>query len=53
MTTEEKTRQYYIELFRKHNFNCFPIPQYPEAYNEPKGADYRYKGAKTLPNQPI
>ena len=53
MTIEEKSKYYYIELFRKHNFNCFPIPKYPKAYKEPKGADYRYKGAKTLPNQQI
>lgn len=46
-------KQDFITLFRKYHFNCFPIPQYPKAYTEPKGADGRYKGSKTVPNQTI
>lgn len=51
--TDNKTKFHYIELLRKHGFNCFPIPQYPKAYKEHKGADNRYKGSKTIPNQTI
>lgn len=50
---EVLTRKSYIELFRKNGFNCFPIPQYPKAYKEQKGADSRYKGSKTVVNQSI
>ena len=46
-------KEKYIELFRKHNFNCFPIPQYPKAILESKKADGRYKASKTIPNQVI
>lgn len=52
-TIEISKKEYYIELFRKYNFNCFPIPQYPKAYKEHKGADGRYKGSKTILNQTI
>jgi len=45
--TEEKSKQYYINLFRKNKFYCFPIPE------NQKVADYRYKASKTLPNQSI
>ncbi len=51
--TDNKTKSHYIELLRKYGFNCFPIPQYPKEYKEPKGADGRYKGSKTIPNQTI
>ena len=47
------TKKQFIELFRKNGFNCFPIPQYPKAYKEHKGADGRYKGSKTIPDQKI
>jgi len=47
MTVEERKKGHYIELFRKHEFNCFPI-----AENQ-KVADYRYKASKTIPNQSI
>jgi len=40
-------KQDYIKLFRKHKFNCFPIPE------NQKVADYRYKASKTIPNQSI
>ena len=48
-----ETKTHYIELFRKNGFNCFPIPQYPKTYKEPKGADGRYRGSKTSPKQII
>lgn len=40
-------KQNYIELFRKHNFNCFPIP------TNQKIADKRYRASQTTSNQPI
>ena len=50
---EESDKQNYIKLLREFNFNCFPIPHYPNDEPEPKGADYRYKASKTIHNQPI
>lgn len=52
-TDEIQTKKHYIEIFRKNGFNCFPIPQYPKAYKQQKGADGRYKGSKTIVNQSI
>ena len=46
-------KQHFIELFRAHGFNCFPIPQYPDSEPEPKKADGRYSASTTTPNQPI
>lgn len=43
----------FIELFRKNGFNCFPIPKYPDDYENPKGGDIRYQASKTKLNQPI
>lgn len=40
-------KEHYIELFRKHGFNCFPIP------HNSKVADHRYKASKTKENQDI
>lgn len=40
-------KRQYIELLRKYNFNCFPLP------GERKEADYRYRASGTLKNQPI
>jgi hypothetical protein len=40
-------RKEFIEFFRKNGFNCFPIKPHH------KVADFRYKAAKTLPNQEI
>ena len=45
MNNEKKN--HYIELFRTHKFNCFPIPE------NTKVADFRYKASKTPPNQMI
>ena len=45
MNNEKKN--HYIELFRDSKFNCFPIPP------NQKIADFRYKAAKTIPNQII
>ena len=45
MNNEKKN--HYIELFRTHKFNCFPIPE------NTKVADFRYKASKTVPNQLI
>jgi energy-coupling factor transporter ATP-binding protein EcfA2 len=45
MNNEKKN--HYIELFRNHKFNCFPIPE------NTKVADFRYKASKTVPNQII
>ena len=45
--TGEKSKQDYIELFRKYKFNCFPIPK------NQKVADKRYKASQTTPNQTI
>jgi len=42
-----------INHFRKNGFNCFPIPKYDDNYANPKGADSRYDGERTKPNQPI
>ena len=47
MTQVVSDKKYYIELFRKNGFNCFPIS------NGTKIADYRYKGSKTQFNQAI
>ena len=47
------TKEHYIKLFRDHGFNCFPIPQYPDGYANPKSADSRYKAVRTIPNQVI
>ncbi len=47
MTLQTSVRDNYITLFRNCGFNCFPIPE------NKKVADYRYKGAKTIPNQEI
>ena len=43
MTTKEQ----YIALFRKHGYNCFPIP------SNQKIADRRYDANRTTQNQPI
>ena len=40
-------KDFYINLFRQHGFNCFPIPK------ETKVADFRYAASRTLPNQEI
>ena len=40
-------KNHYIELFRQHKFNCFPIPE------KRKVADYRYQATNTSPNQVI
>ena len=47
------TKSYYIKLFRESGFNCFPIPRYPNTEEKQKGADNRYKGERTEPNQTI
>jgi len=48
MTLESsKSKDYYIEFFRKNGYNCFPIPE------NTKIADYRYDASKTKLNQPI
>jgi hypothetical protein len=47
------TKEHYIEFFRQHGFNCFPIPQYPESEPEQKKADGRYNSSRTSPNQPV
>jgi phage/plasmid-associated DNA primase len=43
----ESEKKKFIEFFREHKFNCFPIPP------EKKVADFRYKASKTTPNQVI
>lgn len=40
-------KRYYIDLFGKAGFNCFPIPQ------NQKVADARYKASRTIQNQEI
>jgi len=40
-------RKKYITLLRDNDFVCFPLPK------KTKKADYRFKGAKTEPNQII
>ena len=47
------TKAHYIEFFRKHGFNCFPIPRYHNSYPNPKGADVRYSGSRTKLDQVI
>jgi len=47
------SKREYIEFFRHHGFNCFPIPKYPNSYPQPKAADMRYAGARTKQNQVI
>ncbi len=48
-TIEVSTKQYYIELFRKLGFNCFPIPiRTDDTPNQKKKAgDYRYNAENT------
>jgi phage/plasmid-associated DNA primase len=46
-TFDIKDKQYYIDLFRRNGFNCFPIPQ------NQKVADARYKASRTVREQPI
>ena len=42
-----KNKPYYIDLFRRNRFNCFPIPQ------NQKVDDARYQASKTVREQPI
>lgn len=56
MIVENSTKQFYIELFRKNGFNCFPIPIYPDdtPNQQKKAADGRYgKQGSTKKNQII
>lgn len=53
---EVSKKQFYIELFRKHKFNCFPIPIYSDdtPNQKKKAADNRYKAqGQTKPDQII
>lgn len=47
MNQTEFQKSDYIKLFRKNNFNCFPIQKLK------KVADYRYQASRTIPNQKI
>ena len=47
-----KTKEHYIELFRKNGFNCFPITRYHESIPNQK-QDSRYKAERTPVNQSI
>ena len=44
---KQTEREKFIELLRKNDFNCFPIPA------NTKEADIRYDASRTKPNQPI
>ena len=44
---KQTEREKFIELLRKNDFNCFPIPA------NTKKADTRYDASRTKPNQPI
>lgn len=46
-------REELIRILRANGFNCFPIPKYPDSYENPKGADSRYDSQRTKPDQPI
>ena len=46
-------REELIRILRANGFNCFPIPKYPDSYDNPKGADSRYDSQRTQPDQPI
>lgn len=48
-----KTKNHFIKLLRDNNFNCFPVPRYPDNEPEQKKADHRYGASRTLLNQPI
>lgn len=51
MTVENRKK--YIRILRDNEFNCFPIPKYPDSYDKPKAADSRYQGAATKLDQEI
>jgi len=48
-----KSKYHFIKLLRDNNFNCFPVPRYPDYEPEQKKADRRYAASRTPLNQPI
>ncbi len=54
MTVQLSRKDYWIQFYRKNNFNCLPITRYDETNPNPKGADSRYLAdMKTPINQEI
>ena len=53
LNTDNFSKKEIIDIFRNNNFNCFPVPKWPQSEKQQKKADSRYKGAETALNQPI